>query len=519
MRVALGLVVGMACVGRPEKGTADPPVADSDPPVVDTDPPAEDSDPPDSDPPVFAACEDPNPAPPDVAAAVVVTACALTPGRVVALDLDNAIDGPGAVGPVRVAAVRGALEPGRTAIIAWSGLDRSTLTWERQVWPATALAFRGLGAPAVTTPIVGALDPPHAVAVIRGVNGAPCRLFEEVRSEGVVPRPGAEDAALAQVIDLPVGSADPEVPWFEDVGVNDRQLLSQAWSDWDVTGDGAPDLVLVDSVAADGGLPYVDVIAGPAPAPDGPRVAELGHREGSALSLAIGDFDGDGVGDLAWSGQDPALAATGRIRMWLGPLAGRHESVDTDLPGAPRIVDDAWVTATLSAGDLDGDGVTDLLVSPGGRADTPEVWVFYGPVGRVPLDAVHADARLVVPADGGPVSAVVVDDLLGGPGPDLVITASGASQQAFDDRLLPPDTVGVGWLVDGDVHGEVDVGDAATWIGPSDDGYGSVLWGAVFPLGDLNGDGAADLGLGAARLDPSLPYRVGVVLGCPRGLR
>ena len=33
MRVALGLVVGMACVGRPEKGTADPPVADSDLPL------------------------------------------------------------------------------------------------------------------------------------------------------------------------------------------------------------------------------------------------------------------------------------------------------------------------------------------------------------------------------------------------------------------------------------------------------------------------------------------------------
>ena len=124
---------------------------------------------------------------------------------------------------------------------------------------------------------------------------------------------------------------------------------------------------------------------------------ELGQMSGGAVAVA--DLTGDGIADLAMGAPGNSHGqlsgevgrTTGRVYIFPGPIGDEV----TSLSQAPIILyaeDDRFpFGANLSAGDLDGDGVADLVVQ-----NPSDTYVFYGPIGEGFQSSAEADARVRV---------------------------------------------------------------------------------------------------------------------------
>ncbi|GAA1828896.1 FG-GAP-like repeat-containing protein [Microlunatus capsulatus] len=122
-----------------------------------------------------------------------------------------------------------------------------------------------------------------------------------------------------------------------------------------------------------------------------PGVPEDGDGFGAAL--AVGDFDGDDVGDLAVGalGEDDVSGVVevlpGRAGLGVGRAPARALTQDTPgVPGAAEPLD--RFGAALAAGDVTGDGVDDLAVgAPGENGVDPEPGYGAGSVTFLPGSA------------------------------------------------------------------------------------------------------------------------------------
>ena len=222
-------------------------------------------------------------------------------------------------------------------------------------------------------------------------------------------------------------------------------------------------------------------------------------RAGFAVEV-VGDVNGDGHPDVAVGAPDASpsgRAKAGIVHIVFGPYA-----VDGDLATASglRIVGaaagDGLGTAVTPAGDLDGDGLADVLVgAPHGDGGAGAAYVVRGrrDAGVADLAAPGAAFMHVTGAqfgDGlgtavagmGDVDADGVPDLaVGSPGADRAGKDGGAVDVVFGSRA--GGTADVGAL--GDRGYAV--------IGPA----GAVAGLALAPAGDVDSDGRADLVLGA----------------------
>jgi hypothetical protein len=114
-------------------------------------------------------------------------------------------------------------------------------------------------------------------------------------------------------------------------------------------------------------------------------------------AVAVADFDGDGLADLAIGAAgnpqgdvipDPGVRS-GRVYLFRGPITEQIEDLsqaDTILYGAEHF---SGFGAAVAAGDLDGDGFADLVVS-----DLLATFVFYGPIEDGLRSDAEADARI-----------------------------------------------------------------------------------------------------------------------------
>lgn len=246
-----------------------------------------------------------------------------------------------------------------------------------------------------------------------------------------------------------------------------------------------------------------------------------GEQGAAALGddpVAVGDFDGDGIADLAMGNflyDGAAGADSGRVLVVYagsGPLA--PQTLEGQIAGIR-------FGRGAAAGDVDGDGFDDLVVgSPfyldaGAPAPRGRIELFRG--SSQGLDTVPA-ASLVMPpgpetnltAEFG--SSLALADVDGDGVPEIF-----AGAEDYEPDASPQDTGGV-FLVEHSA-GELAFGG---WSFATDQGnarLGAV--GRMVVAGDVNGDQYSDLVVGAPRYAaPGLP-RAGAAwlfLGSPEGL-
>ncbi len=261
----------------------------------------------------------------------------------------------------------------------------------------------------------------------------------------------------------------------------------------DVSGDGLADLV-VSAYTSDGqdgfgpGAIYVE--HGPVEAglhlPDEADAVLVGEDEDTLtgkIVTAAGDLDGDGLIDLLI----PAVAVSAgvhdsSVHVAMAPFEGHISLADAVHLIADQPDDKAGVS--LASGDLDGDGLDDVVVGSFGTGTVPgAAYVVLAP----PVtDTLLSDADAIVlnddPSDEAGCQVGVGD--ADGEGPEDLLVGTPSA----DDRA------GAVQLYHGPLSGSYAIGDAdARWRGEAaDDTLGEGLF-----VDDLDGDGAMDLILGA----------------------
>ena len=207
--------------------------------------------------------------------------------------------------------------------------------------------------------------------------------------------------------------------------------------------------------------------------------AQLGH------AIAAGDFNRDGLGDLAVGlpNYDTGSQNVGRVELYFGAAGGFNATPDAILDGSTA---QARFGRAVAIGDFNGDGYGDLAVgAPAQTASGGEVHLFYGGPGAFNTTVARVLSIAQLGAFYGEVVANVGD--LNGDGiADLGVGAPLA-----------------------DIGGAVDAGVAYLYLGTGA-GIGSLpvtefqgtasgqqMGWSIVGAGDVNGDGLGDMAIGA----------------------
>ncbi len=297
------------------------------------------------------------------------------------------------------------------------------------------------------------------------------------------------------------------------LGAEEDAGFGSAMTAGDADGDAYADLVVAqarDTTTSAGGAGLVHLFYGSslgtsptsASAAD-ETIATVGELDTVAGLALLGDTGGDGFAELVVGtpdhvpGEEPAW--TGAV--WIfdsGSIATATTLADADVVVQGAVVDSAFGAAVVSAGDLDGDGVADLVVgAPGGGAGAVTVWLGGGLSGGTFAET-DADARWTSSTESTDELGAALSpagDMDGDGRDDVLVGAPGWDGARGAVLLLR----GSATPTDGTVQTRA----AVTLEGEA---QGDRLGEAV-SSGDLDGDGTPDIAAAA----PSQTTRIGRV--------
>ncbi len=234
----------------------------------------------------------------------------------------------------------------------------------------------------------------------------------------------------------------------------DQSYLRLATAVGDFNGDGIADL----AIAGAGG---VSILLGQS---DGTFGTPQVYAVDSPSSVAVGDFNGDGAPDLV-----VANFGAGAVSILLGRGDGTF--------GAPRTYVAGTAANSVAVGDFNGDGVPDLAVADGGISGAVDILLGRG-------DGTFAAPQTI--AAGYDPTSVTVRDFNGDGFADLAVVNPGVAVRIFlgrgDGSFAPPQT------------------------------YAAGLYPQSLAVGDFNGDGVPDLAVvNTSTFDPS--GTIGILMG------
>ena len=323
---------------------------------------------------------------------------------------------------------------------------------------------------------------------------------------------GLVDAGRASVYAGAVGGLSSSPIWSVDGASAGSRLGAAVGTAGDVNGDGYADVVIgaygTQSLAGQIQLYQ----GGPAGLSLTPDRTETGEAAADRLGLAVraaGDVNGDGFGDIVAGapGYDgPGGANAGRATVYHGAA---------DVPSQDNPGWSVYATRAGTAGDLNGDGYGDVVV---GSELTAKAWAFYGSRTGLPsvadwtLTGAAGLGRTVGTAgdvNGDGYADLLVSDLnsvhvfygsaagltSGTPDWSAAIcnnqgctagTAGDVNGDGFSDLVVGSKSANKAWAFYGSPTG---LPAQANWTTTGSGGYG----GAVGSAGDVNGDGYADV--------------------------
>ncbi|MFZ5479414.1 MAG: FG-GAP repeat domain-containing protein, partial [Myxococcota bacterium] len=219
-------------------------------------------------------------------------------------------------------------------------------------------------------------------------------------------------------------------------------------------------------------------------------LAFTGEADGdeAGTALAVGDVDGDGLDDLLVGarGSDRSVTDGGAVYLLAGPL-----DASGDLGDADAIHEGVTLTArgadwTLTLADLDGDGVDDVFLADPLSGTTGGVEVFLDAAYGGDLDLATADVTLLGVDPGERAGSALALADFDGDG---ALDALVGAELASPGRLA----TGAVYVMAGLGTGTSDLSTADATLETTDTGSSI---GDVVTAGDYDGDGVADVAVG-----------------------
>jgi FG-GAP repeat/FG-GAP-like repeat len=282
----------------------------------------------------------------------------------------------------------------------------------------------------------------------------------------------------------------------------------------DVNGDGYADIVVgaygQDWSGSGEGAAFVFLgsAAGIASGSAASAAATIhGVQSGGALGFVVagaGDVNGDGYGDLAVNvlGYQSGEVEEGAVLVFLGSAAGIASG---GAGGAATTLEGNQVNALFGysvagAGDVNGDGYGDLLAGAllydSGGVDRGAAFVFLGSSTGIASGVPASAATTLVGSQsfaGFGASVASAGDVNGDGFADVLVGASGQTLGEVNEGAV--------FLFLGSGSGVASGGPASAAATLEGNQAGASFGGAIASAGDVNGDGYADIVVGAYRYD------------------